>query len=67
LPEHYREVIQLRYADDATPESVADRLQISAETLKKRLQRGRAKLLECLERKLRWNESTGDELPAATA
>ena len=47
-------------------DAVADRLQISAETLKKRLQRGRAKLLECLERKLRWNEPTGEELPAAT-
>jgi RNA polymerase sigma-70 factor len=66
LPEHYREVIQLRYADDATPESIAERLQISAETLKKRLQRGRAKLLECLERKLRWNEPASDGLPAAT-
>jgi RNA polymerase sigma factor (sigma-70 family) len=64
LPEHYREVIQLRYAEDATPESVAERLQISAETLKKRLQRGRAKLLECLERKLRWD---ADGLPAASS
>uniref|UniRef100_A0A7C2K364 Sigma-70 family RNA polymerase sigma factor n=1 Tax=Schlesneria paludicola TaxID=360056 RepID=A0A7C2K364_9PLAN len=64
LPEHYREVIRLRYTEDIPPESLADRLQISGETVKKRLQRGRAKLLECLERKLRWSESISDTAPA---
>jgi RNA polymerase sigma-70 factor (ECF subfamily) len=56
LPDRYREVIQRRYADEEPPEALAERLRINAETLKKRLQRGRARLLECLERKLRWND-----------
>ena len=56
LPERYREAIRQRYASDAPPEAVADQLQITTETLKKRLQRGRARLLECLQRKLRWVE-----------
>jgi len=57
LPDRYREVIQLRYAEDVAPETLTERLHISGETLKKRLQRGRARLLECLERKQRWNET----------
>ncbi|MDX1968944.1 MAG: sigma-70 family RNA polymerase sigma factor [Planctomycetaceae bacterium] len=57
LPDRYREVIQRRYAEEEPAESLAERLQITAETLKKRLQRGRARLMECLERKLRWTET----------
>lgn len=57
LPDRYRDVIQLRYAEELSPESLAMRLEITAETLKKRLQRGRARLLECLERKLKWDAS----------
>ncbi len=53
LPDHYREAIQGRYADEDVPcESLAERLSIPIETLKKRLQRGRVKLLECLQGKL---------------
>jgi len=62
LPERYREAIQLRYAEEVPAEALLNRLQITMETLKKRLQRGRARLLECLERKQRWNEA-----PAAVA
>lgn len=54
LPVPYRDAIQRRYAVDAEAEAVAQSLQISTETLKKRLQRGRARLMECLQRKLRW-------------
>jgi RNA polymerase sigma-70 factor len=57
LPDRYREVIQLRYAEELEPEALTDRLHISGETLKKRLQRGRARLLECLERKQRWTDT----------
>lgn len=57
LPDRYREAIQLRYAEELSPETLTERLHISGETLKKRLQRGRARLLECLERKQRWNET----------
>jgi RNA polymerase sigma-70 factor len=56
LPDRYREVVQARYAAEEAPEQLTARLQINEETLKKRLQRGRAKLMECLERKLRWND-----------
>lgn len=60
LPDKYRDVIQLRYSEELSPETLATRLEISGETLKKRLQRGRARLLECLERKLKWeNPTTG--------
>jgi RNA polymerase sigma-70 factor len=62
LPERYREAIQLRYAEELPPDSLTERLQITLETLKKRLQRGRARLLDCLERKQRW-----DEKPVAAA
>jgi RNA polymerase sigma-70 factor (ECF subfamily) len=52
LPPPYRQAVELRYHDDISSERLAERLAISAEALKKRLQRGRAKLLACLERKL---------------
>lgn len=54
LPEHYRSVIHERYQqDDAIPtQSLAEKLSLTLETFKKRLQRARAMLLECMERKL---------------
>jgi len=53
LPESYREVIQARLqVDDDTTESLAEQLGLNFETLKKRLQRARARLLDCLQRKL---------------
>jgi RNA polymerase sigma-70 factor len=57
LPEPYLSAIRLKYVDELEPMTLLDRLQITAEALKKRLQRGRAKLLECLERRLRWSQS----------
>lgn len=53
LPEPYREVIQVRMqVDDDSNELLAERLGLNVETLKKRLQRARARLLDCLQRKL---------------
>ena len=52
LPERYRLPVELRYHVGLQGDALADRLEISVEALKKRLQRGRARLLECLTRKL---------------
>jgi len=52
LPQHYRDAVQMRYRQELSSESVAKKLSINAETLKKRLQRARAKLLACLSGKL---------------
>jgi RNA polymerase sigma-70 factor (ECF subfamily) len=52
LPEPYREAVRLRYQEGFKGESLASRLEVSLENVKKRLQRGRGKLLDCLQRKL---------------
>lgn len=52
LPESFRTAIQLRYHDELPPQELAGRLQLSAEALKKRLQRARALLLDCMQTKL---------------
>jgi RNA polymerase sigma-70 factor (ECF subfamily) len=52
LPPRYRQAVELRYHEEMPSDRLAARLAISVEALKKRLQRGRAKLLACLERKL---------------
>lgn len=52
LPETYRQAVHLRYTEGLQGAKLAERLSISGEALKKRLQRGRARLLACLERKM---------------
>lgn len=53
LPGPYRQAIESRLmAEDESSESVAAQLGIGLETLKKRLQRARSRLLDCLQRKL---------------
>ena len=53
LPEPYRAAIETRLNSvDGTSISIADQLGISLETLKKRLQRARVRLFDCLQRKL---------------
>lgn len=52
LPEAYRSAIELRYRDEQKPAEITAHLQLNAETVKKRLQRARAMLLECLTGKL---------------
>lgn len=52
LPERYRHVVEMRYQTELPAQQLADRLDLSVETTKKRLQRGRSRLLDCLQRKL---------------
>lgn len=52
LPQRYRHAVELRYHEGLRGSRLAERLDISGEALKKRLQRGRARLLDCLQRKL---------------
>jgi RNA polymerase sigma-70 factor len=57
LPEPYRTVIEQRMqAEHGSPPVLAEQLGLNLETLKKRLQRARARLLECLQRKLATTE-----------
>lgn len=52
LPEEYRQPVQMRYADSKSLSEIENKLQLAAETLKKRLTRAKLRLAECLERKL---------------
>lgn len=52
LPVPYREAVEMRYRDALKPAAITEQLQLNAETVKKRLQRARAMLLECLTGKL---------------
>jgi RNA polymerase sigma-70 factor len=52
LPEPYRQSIQLRYQQSIVGEALAAQLAITMENLKKRLQRARVWLGECLQKKL---------------
>ena len=56
LPDTYREPIYRRYQDNLGIAAIADKLGLAAEAIKKRLHRGRARLLECIQRRL---ESAG--------
>jgi RNA polymerase sigma-70 factor (ECF subfamily) len=51
LPETQRDVVRYRYLDDQPTSAVAKRLNVSLEACKKRLQRARAMLADCLKRK----------------
>lgn len=52
LPSSYREAVDLRYQDRLKPAEIAGQLDINVETIKKRLQRARAMLLDCINGKL---------------
>lgn len=52
LPEPYRETVKLRYGEDIKPSGIVERLGLTTETVKKRLQRAKARLLDCVNRKL---------------
>jgi RNA polymerase sigma-70 factor len=51
LSDHHRQAIQLRYFEQTPASQIAVVSNTSVETVKKRLQRARAELLECLRRK----------------
>lgn len=52
LPSPYRDPVQLRYTEELSGQEIASKLSIAVQTLKKRLQRARSLLLDCLQRKL---------------
>ena len=52
LPETYQAPITLRYLEQQTREEVTNALQLTKETLKKRITRAKSRLANCLERKL---------------
>jgi RNA polymerase sigma factor (sigma-70 family) len=51
LPDNYREAIYLRYFEENSTLRTSEILKTNIETVKKRLQRARVQLLECLKRK----------------
>lgn len=51
LPEKQRSVLNARYLEELSSQLVAERFQLSLEACKKRLQRSRALLAECLKKK----------------
>jgi len=61
LPDKYREAVHARYNEGVRGRELATRLETSIENAKKRLQRGRQKLLECLERKHVLDDEAGVE------
>jgi DNA-directed RNA polymerase specialized sigma24 family protein len=52
LPEQYRESVRLRYGEEIGVGGLVERLGLAAETVKKRLQRAKARLRDCINRKL---------------
>lgn len=52
LPEHYRVVVQQRYFEHRAIRQVSAILELSTSAVKKRLQRARALVLECVKGKL---------------
>lgn len=52
LPEKFRHAVELRYLEEIRGSDLAKRLETSVENAKKLLQRGRQRLLTCLEAKL---------------
>jgi RNA polymerase sigma-70 factor len=51
LPEIQKQAIGLRYMQNEAPNEIAERLELSPEAVKKRLQRARGQLSDCLRRK----------------
>jgi RNA polymerase sigma-70 factor (ECF subfamily) len=52
LPDKFRRAVELRYMEDVRGARLAARLETTAENAKKLLQRGRQRLLNCLQNKL---------------
>jgi RNA polymerase sigma-70 factor (ECF subfamily) len=52
LPDTYQQPITMRFAEKRALKEIGAMLDLAKDTLKKRLSRGKARLAECLERKL---------------
>lgn len=59
LPEHYQATLDGRFREQLSPPEIAATLQLNLETVKKRLQRARTLLLECMLGKLAALEAEG--------
>ena len=57
LPDNYRQPIGLRYQEELSYQEIAHQLEIAVESVKKRLQRAKTRLLACIERKLQGVEA----------
>ena len=57
LPEPYQQPITMRYAEQLGLHEIENALNLAKETVKKRLLRAKARLADCLERKLRVSEA----------
>ena len=58
LPEHYRQAVGLRYFQQQAIRQVSEVLDLSTSAVKKRLQRARSLVLDCIEKKLASAESS---------
>lgn len=56
LPDPYRRAVGLRYFEERTIQQVSQSLKLSVAAVKKRLQRARALVCDCIDRKLRPND-----------
>ena len=52
LPGHYRDVVRTRYFQQLTVRNVCGKLSISLAAAKKRLQRARSLILDCMKQRL---------------
>lgn len=52
LPDKYSAAVQMRYHRELGLAEIGEQLQLTAEAVKKRLQRAKSRLSDCLERKL---------------
>ena len=59
LPEAYREIVRLRYSEELMPAKVAERQSMKLDTVKKRLQRAKSILFDCINRKLELSAKLG--------
>ena len=57
LPEQYQRAVGLRYFRQQAIQQIAESLELSISAVKKRLQRARSLVLDCVERKLAHGES----------
>ena len=58
LPENFRKTIELHYKEEHKTEEIATLMEASREAVKKRLQRARAMLAECLKRNKLFSEKS---------
>lgn len=58
LPEHYRQTVSLRYFQQQAIGQISTTMELSSAAVKKRLQRARSLVLECIEGKMALSEGS---------